>query len=418
MIASRAFFCLKLGAALGLMVVAASAFGQTVDSKAEVKQEVLDQISATLAKGAFVPGIDFQKWPEFLKEEKPAIDAAKNDDEFRTAVNEALHKFGASHVVLLTPRSSQARRSGATVGIGISIQVEPEGLSVVRVVKDGPADKAGIVLGDTVVEVDGKPITANPNLSGEEGSTIAIKVKHADGRLDDYKLTRKKYSTLRPPELVWVDADTAQLKIYSFESAYDQSYVSELLRQAQKAKNLILDLRFNGGGAVKNLQQLLSMLIPDNKPVGTFIRRSTVADYIESTGNDGTDLAAIAEWSERKFRPVRHGEIPLFTGHIAVLVNKFSGSASEIAAAALHDVVGAAIIGTKSAGAVLASVIDPVSNGFTLQYPIEDYVTIKGVRLEGNGVTPDIVAQDLNLRTPNAHDDGVDKACIYFAQAK
>ena len=101
-----------------------------------------------------------------------------------------------------------------------------------------------------------------------------------------------------------------------------------------------------------------------------------------------------------------------------MIVNKFSGSAAEIAAAALHDVLGAPVIGTKSAGAVLASVIDPVSNGFTLQYPIEDYVTIKGVRLEGNGVTPDILSQDVALRTPNAHEDAIEKACAYFTQAK
>jgi carboxyl-terminal processing protease len=247
---------------------------------------------------------------------------------------------------------------------------------------------------------------------------VAIKVKHADGKLDDYKLIRQKYSTVRPAELLWIDKDTAQLKIYSFDTGYDQARIADFMKDAQKAKNLIIDLRFNGGGKVSNLQLLLGMLIPDYKPVGTFIRRTTVTDYIESTGEPGTDLAAIADWSERKFHPVRRSDVPFFTGHVAVLVNKFSGSASEIAAAALHDILGAPIIGTKSAGAVLASVIDSASNGFMLQYPIEDYVTIKGIRLEGTGVTPDIDALDLNLRTPNAHDEAIDKACAYFGQTK
>ena len=418
MIASRALFRLRLFLALSFAVLVTCAGAQTVDGNSLVKQEVLDQISETLSQSAFVPGIDFSKWPQFMAEQKAALDAAKNDEEFRTAVNAALHKFGASHVVLLTPKSSQARRTGATVGVGVSIQVISEGFAVVRVVKDGPAEKAGITLGDIVVEVDGKPVTPSTTLSGDEGSDVAVKIKHSDGKFDLYKLTRQRYSTIRLPELTWIGDDTAQLKIYSFEAGYDRKMVSDLIKEALRAKNLILDLRFNGGGAVSNLQHLLGMLVPDGRPVGTFIRRSTVSAYIDSTGEDGTNLAAIADWSESKFRPKRLGDAPLFTGHLAVLINRFSGSASEIAAAALHDVMAAPVIGTKSAGAVLASVIDPVSNGFTLQYPIEDYVTIKGIRLEGAGVTPDTAAQDVNLRLPNAKDDAVEKALAYFAQVK
>ncbi len=404
--------------ALAAKFLCGQAIGQTVDVFPHAKQEVLDRIASIMTQSAFVPGVDFTKWPGLIAEQKAAIEASKNDEEFRTAVNAALKKLGTSHAVLLTPRSSQARRSGATVGIGVSIQNLPEGFAVVRVVKDGPAEKAGIVVGDTIVQIDGKPVAATTNLSGEEGSEVQIRVKRADGTFEDIKLTRTKYSTLRPPELTWVDADTALLKIYSFETAYEPFYVADLMRDALRAKNLILDLRYNGGGAVRNLQHLLGMLIPDSKPVGTFIRRSTVADYIESTGSEGTDVAAIAEWSERKFKPLHRVDLPMFSGKLVVLINKFSGSASEIAAAGLHDVLGTPIIGAKSAGAVLASVVDPVSNGFSLQYPIEDYVTIKGMRLEGIGVTPDILAQDPNLRQPNGADEGITKAVAYFAAAK
>lgn len=394
----------------------ASSYGQTVDSNPSVKQQVLDQIAALLRTSAFVPGVDFSKWDTFIRDEKPAIDAAKDDDEFRTAVDAALNKFGASHVVLLTPRMSQVRRSGSNVGIGISTQIVPDGLAVVRIVKNAPADKAGLVVGDTIIEYDGKPIPSAPNLTGDEGSIMSIKVKHVNGKIDDYKLVRQKYSTLRPAELIWVDKNTAMLKIYSFEAGYDRDKIVADMREALKAKNLIVDLRYNGGGRVVNLQHLLAMLVPGDKPVGTFIQRSTVADYIESTGGDASDLPAIADWSEKKLRPTQWGRLPLFKGKLVVLINKFTGSAAEIAAAGLRDVVGATIIGTKSAGAVLASVIDPVSNGFMLQYPMEDYVTIKGVRLEGAGVTPDIVADDVNLRTPGAADDAVTKAMACFAQ--
>lgn len=59
-------------------------------------------------------------------------------------------------------------------------------------------------------------------------------------------------------------------------------------------------------------------------------------------------------------------------------------------ASAMREYRGAKVIGTKSAGAVLASYMWPVAEGFTLQFPVTDYVTIKGYRIEGNGVKPDV----------------------------
>jgi len=404
--------------AVWLFLCAASIPAQSSTLDPNVKAEVLDKVTSIISERAFVPGVDFTKWPDYLKEEKANVDAATSEEEFQRAVNSALHKLGASHVYLMTPRTAQSRRTGSTVGIGISTQPVAEGLSVFRVFKDGPADKAGISPGDMILEVDGKPAAGVKGISGEEGSDVAIKVRHSDGKAEDYKITRRKYSIVRSPELNWVDKDTAQLRLYSFETGYDRATVADLISQALGAKNLILDLRFNGGGAVYNLQHLLSMLIPDNKPLGAFITKSTVSQYVAKTGGKQSDLAAIAQWTTKKFIAKRSEERPFYSGRIAVLVNKFSGSASEIAAAALHDILGAPVIGTKSAGAVLASIIVPASNGFMLQFPIEDYVTIKGVRLEGTGVVPDIEVADVNLRPHEAKDPVVDKACEYFVQAK
>jgi carboxyl-terminal processing protease len=405
----------KLPVVIGLFLFVALLHAQSSATDSRVKSEVLDKIASIIKDKAFVPGIDFSKWPDFLKEEKADLDDAKTDDEFQHAVNTALHKFGASHVLLMTPRVAQSRKTGSTVGIGISTQVAPEGLAVLRVVKDGPADKAGIVPGDMIVEVDGKPISGLRGLSGEIGSEVAIKVKHESGKSEDYKITRQRYSTTRSPELSWIDKDTAILKVYSFEAGYDRPLIASLITQAQNAKNLIIDLRYNGGGAVSNLQHLLGMLIPEDKPLGAFIKKSTVTEYVAKTGGKPIDLAAIEQWTDNKFYGFHREDSPFFTGRVAVLVNKFSGSASEIAAAALHDLIGAPIIGTKSAGAVLASIIVPATNGFMLQFPIEDYVTIKGVRLEGTGVSPDFEVPDSIVAPHDTKDTAIDKAAEYFA---
>jgi carboxyl-terminal processing protease len=71
-----------------------------------------------------------------------------------------------------------------------------------------------------------------------------------------------------------------------------------------------------------------------------------------------------------------------------VLINRGSASASEICAAALREVAGAKLIGSRTAGAVLASTYARIGD-WELQYPVTDYVTIKGLRLEGNPLQPD-----------------------------
>jgi carboxyl-terminal processing protease len=404
--------------AIALLLIA-SASAQTVDNKPEVKDEVVSRITRLIESSAYVPGVDFNKWPQFVAEAKPKIDAAQNDEEFQRAINEALSKFGMSHIVLTTPKQAESRRTQQTVGIGVSTQVGDNGeLIIVRTVPDAPAQRAGLVPGDAIVEVEGKKIEGTTRgIAGKEGTDVTLTIRHADGKTQAYTLTRKAFSTARPEELTWLDKDTAKLSVYTFDYSYDRENVENLLNKAHKARNLILDLRDNGGGAVLNLQHLLGMLIPDRKPFGTFVSRSLVNRYVSETKGNPDDLPAIAKWSEQKVRPFTNRNVPVYKGNLVVLVNGFSGSASEIAAAALRDEANATIVGTKSAGAVLVSVIVDASNGFMLQYPLSDYVTNKGIRLEGNGVTPDVEAKEPRLRLPGTKDEAVEKALTVFAQA-
>ncbi|AIE83609.1 S41 family peptidase [Fimbriimonas ginsengisoli] len=404
--------------ALALLFVA-SASAQTVDNKPEVKAQVIEKITGIIEKYAYVPGVDFAKWPQLLAEAKPKIDAAKDDTEFQRAVNEALAKFGTSHIVLATPKQSEVRRTGSTVGVGISTQLTDNGeLLIVRTVPDAPAERAGLVPGDTITEADGKKVEGSiAGIIGKEGTDVVLTVRHADDKVEKYVLTRRPFSTVRPEELTWIDKDTAKISIYTFDFSYDRENVEDLMNKAHKAKNLILDLRDNGGGAVINLQHMLGMLIPDAKPFGTFVGRSLVDRYVKEAKGKPDDLAGMAKWSDRKVKPFPNANVPVYKGNLAVLVNGFSGSAAEIAAAALRDEANATIVGTKSAGAVLVSMIVNASNGFMIQYPLSDYITAKGLRLEGTGVVPDVEAKDPRFHLPNAKDEVVDKAVALFAQS-
>jgi carboxyl-terminal processing protease len=400
-----------LAGATAACLLVAAAPAQTFDDKPEAKTEVLESISRRLMSNAFIPGVDFAQLKVFLEKEMAKIDESKTDQEFARALNLALSNFGASHIVVTTPQQAEMRRTNATVGIGISSQETEQGLVIVRVIPGAPADEAGMVPGDVIIEVEGEPVQGIRGIPGPENTQVTVKVRRADGEVKEMTMTRRKFSTKRPEELHWIDEDTARLVVHTFDLSYDRLNVEKLMAEANaKAKNLILDMRDNGGGAVIHLQHLLGLFMNPEQPIGTFISRPMVDDYVKKTGGSATDLAAIGRWSTDKIRPARNRNLTPFKGNVYVLVNQASGSAAEIAAAALQETVGAKVIGAKSAGAVLVSIIVPVGHGFQLQYPINDYVTLRGRRLEGNGVLPDVAAQDSLPRLPTARDESVEAA--------
>ena len=403
-------------ATFALLLAVCSA--QTVDGKPEVKSQILDRVTTIIENRAFVPGLDFAKWKEFAEGQKGKFDDSKDDDEFVGAVNEAFSKFGASHIALLSPRSTTYRNTGSTVGVGIATQRTEEGTLIIRTVPGAPADKAGIVPGDVIVKVDGKPVEGIRGIAGAESTKVVLTVKRVDAKVKEFTLTRSKFNTVRPEELEVLNPDTAILSVYTFDPVgYAAGNVETLMKRAAPYKNLIVDLRDNGGGAVVNVQHFLGLFM-GRTTIGTFVDRSMADAYAEGVKADEPfSLAKVAAWSRerpgwgsKQLKPFVNRSVPVYKGKVVVLVNGGSGSGAEIAAAAFHDLLGSEVVGTKSAGAVLAAYIVPVTNGFSLEYPTSDYITVKGTRLEGVGVVPTEKVDDPKYRIAKAKDPVIDKA--------
>lgn len=388
----------------------ASAAPLTADTKAAV----IDRMGQIITKSAFAEGVDFSKWNEYLAASKDAIDKADTPDAFVGELNRVLQKFGSSHIVLSSPRAATQRKEQKMVGLGVRVEFIPEGGRIVDIFPGGPASVAKIEIGDIVLEANGKKPESPADIAGPEGTKLHLKIKR-DAEIKEIDVIRKAFSTVIPETLTWPQPDVALLKIPSFDVGYNSQNVKDLMAKASSAKLLVLDLRSNGGGAVMNLLQLAGMLLPENSAMGTFINRQTLNKYMAATGKDGKDIVDIASWTEVKLRPFK-GQVEPFAGKVVVLINGGTGSASEMMAAALKEVKGAEVIGTKSAGAVLASLMAPLPEGYVLQFPFNDYVTIKGVRLEGNGVKPDIEAA--TPRTSKDADKGLEEALKWWSQHK
>jgi carboxyl-terminal processing protease len=414
---------LRLKFLLGLLLVAAIGIAQTTPPPTQTppqqeqtaavapfdaarKAEILKGLEDIVTKRAFVPGVDFSMWPSFVEKKKTDIDKAESEADFTRVMNGILHDFGISHIRFRTPKAAESRTSGTTSGLGIQVKKVDAGLEVTAVLPAGPGGQVGLEAGDIIKEIEKKPASDPRAIQVEEGKTLSCTVLKKNGETKEITLENKRFSSRRPETLTWIADDAAVLKLYSFSNGYDRKNIERLVGEVNgKAKYLIIDLRSNGGGAVSNLNHFLSLLMPSDTPVGTFVSRSTMDAYQKEKQSKDADPIAIAAWAARKFKTNKRPVEP-FTGKIAVLINRGSASASEIAAAALKDCRDAVLVGQRSMGAVLASVYGKLPGGFELQYPVQDYVTIKGVRLEGNPREPDLVLG----RSADGKDDGPDKA--------
>jgi len=354
------------------------------------KAAVLKSMEDIITKRAYVPGVDFAKWPDLVKKHQTGIDEAKDQVQFTNVMNSALHEFGFSHIVLFSPQMADARTSRGMVGLGVRIQLEDRGIRIVFVFPGTGADEAGLREGDLIVAGDGKPVKTPADLTGEEGTKVKVTIER-DGKPKDFVVTRRKFSTDIPETLKWSSDDTAVLTIPTFDLGYKKDNVAILMNEAMKAKYLVLDLRGNGGGAVTNLLHLANFFFDPTTPIGTFVNRPMAEMYSKETSQPATDAIAVAAWAKDKLH-TQYPKSEYFKGKVAVLVNGGTGSASEMMAAALKENLGARLVGSKTAGAVLASLMTPISEKFLLQFPLMDYVTTKGYRIEGHGLEVDKVA--------------------------
>lgn len=406
-----------------LLVAAAVVFAQPAAPASalrpvteQAKARVLTKVQTILTKYAFVPGVDFDTFPDMLKSERERLEVAKTDVEFASAVNSALRKYGLSHISLFTPSFGEQRRTQKKAGLGIRVEPTPKGLVITSLVGGAAAEQAGLLPGDLIVSCDGKPVTGVEGLAGDDGQKSTLVVSRIAGGVAKQlkiEVTRRVFSTAIPESLTMKN-QTAVVTIPSFDNGYDRDNVDRIMTEAVKAKSLVLDLRGNGGGRVTNLLHLAGYLIPKEQAMGVWVSRETAKRYEKEHGPT-KDVVAISQLSSQEVEPFPAAVEP-FLGPVAVLINGGTGSASEMMAAALQELKGAQVIGQKSAGAVLASIMREVEggDGFWIQYPLLDYVTSKGIRLEGRGVTPAVVRPTPRFGEP---DLGMEAALAWVGTA-
>lgn len=262
--------------------------------------------------------------------------------------------------------------ANAYVGVGITITEDAEagGMRVEEVVSGGPAEEAGIRMGDLLLAVEGEDvltlgIDGTRNLvRGEEGTHVNMHFSR-NGTEYDVSVERRSIETpVVTGELL--DENIGYIKIDNFDersAAETIAFVKDLIGQGAEA--LLFDVRFNPGGYADELVKVLDYLLPE----GDLFRS---VDYAGREEVDTSDASCV--------------ELPM-----AVLVNEDSYSAAEFFAAALQEYEWATIVGSQTYGKGNFQTAFYLSDGSMVNLSIGKYYTPGGKSLSETGVTPDVV---------------------------
>ncbi len=250
-------------------------------------------------------------------------------------------------------------------GIGIEFHLEHDTVMVVNVIPGGPSSEVGLMPGDRIVKVDGKNFTGPKiknedvlkNLRGEGGTKVKIAVyRRSEGHLLDFTITRGRIPIYSIDASYMADPVTGYIRMSRFgEKTYDEFMRAMNKLKDNGMKQLILDLRGNGGGYLEIAQRIADEFLPDGKMiVYTMGRKQPRRDY----------------------RATARGEFE--AGKIVVLIDEGSASASEIVAGALQDWDRATIVGRRSFGKGLVQEQAELPDGSAIRLTIARYYTPTG----------------------------------------
>ena len=272
------------------------------------------------------------------------------------------------HSVYINAQDAQAATDdlkGSFTGIGVEFNIRQDTIHVQNVIKNGPAERAGLLAGDKIVSVDGKPFVgkivtnqeAQRRLKGPKDTKVKVGVmRYGSKKVKEFVITRGDIPQKSIAATYMLDEKTGYVCIKSFgETTYPELLIALAQLSEQGFQNLVIDLRDNTGGYLTSAIQIANEFLAKNKLiVYTQGRKSPKQEY-RSDGHGS------------------YQKIPL-----VVLINEGSASSSEIFAGAMQDNDRATIIGRRSFGKGLVQQQIGFPDGSIIRLTIARYYTPSG----------------------------------------
>ncbi|HZK17763.1 MAG TPA: S41 family peptidase [Clostridia bacterium] len=274
---------------------------------------------------------------------------------------------------------------GNYAGIGVVIEQRDDFPVAVDIIEKSPAQLAGMKKLDRIIGIDGKSVRdmtlteVSELLRGPEGTTVRVTVYREDTANVDLNITR---ANINAPTVFseQVTGEVGYISISSFNSHTADDFKQALTNLKNgDITGLILDLRGNSGGVLSAAVDIAGHFLDAGQIILTTEDRFGSREMYRSSGT------GLAEGLK-----------------VAVLVDGFTASASEILAGALGAHDKAALVGDKTYGKGVVQFLVPLESGGSLKVTVQKYFTPDGLCIHGNGIEPDRKVLTSNLQVAAA----------------
>ncbi len=339
---------------------------------------LLAQVSS---KGKYNPDDQYQALETFMGVldlvDKNYVEPIDKKEAIYGAIKGMLEELDP-HSSFMTPEefnSFQQSTSGSFGGLGITITMKNDLLTVMSAIEDTPAWQAGIKGGDVIALINGEP-TANMTLDeavkkmrGKSGSKIKLTItRKGEDKPIDLTLTRAIIK-IKSVKYEMIDKELGYIRLTQFqENSYREMTEAVKALTNSGAKGLVLDLRNNGGGLLNEAISIASIFLPVNQTV-VFTRERDKQEKHYKTES--------VNFSNRT--------IPM-----VIIVNEWSASASEIIAGSMQDYKRAVIVGKSTFGKGSVQSIVPLPDGSAVRLTTSRYYTPAARSIQGVGIKPDV----------------------------
>ena len=293
------------------------------------------------------------------------VDSVNADSIYGLAINAMLQGLDP-HSTYSTPEENKTMMEtleGSFEGIGIQFNIMNDTLMVVSVISGGPSEKAGLLAGDRMIDVNGKSIIGIKNedafklLRGKKGSKVKVGILRP-GFKDKYtyEITRGVIPTYTVDVAYMINDNTGYIKLNEFGSTTAKEFnnaIQKLKRQGMT--DLIVDLRSNGGGFLDAAISICDEFLPNKQKIVSI---------------EGSKVRTEVIYASRK------GDFE--NGKVAILIDDFSASASEIVAGAIQDNDRGIIVGRRSFGKGLVQRQFDLSDKSSIRLTTSRYHTPSG----------------------------------------
>ena len=320
------------------------------------------------------------------------VDSVNIDELVEKALPQILAELDP-HSVYISAKDVQMATEdlkGSFSGVGIEFTIQQDTIHVQNVIKNGPAEKAGILAGDKIVNIDNKPFVgdsvtneeAQHRLKGPKGSKVKVGVKRfGEKDIKYFVLTRNDIAMKSVTATYMLNDSIGYIRIKNFgERTYAEMLTSLQQLNLQGADKLVIDLRDNSGGYLESAVQMAE----------EFLRKNQLIVYTQGRKSPRREYRSRGKGS--------YQNIPL-----VVLINEGSASASEIFAGAIQDNDRGTIVGRRSFGKGLVQQQIQFPDGSMIRLTVARYYSPSGRCIQKPFKPGGIAAYEQDMLTRYQH---------------